>query len=159
MAPFVGEGTEVGHSSRLWHDSPLTRLGKRFPSRRPNAPEATPVSERLLSAAEHLDVPYYLLRWSDAWNRVSLRHLRQKWALDPSDPFLAGHHYWLTDKRVKVLGPAWTAVKRLLGHRGSLWAATMSEGLVTGRLVRRHLRRRAAHGVESVAGALGTAEL
>ncbi|RPH64683.1 MAG: glycosyltransferase [Burkholderiales bacterium] len=28
------------------------------------------------------DVPYFALRWSDAWDRSSFRHLRDKWQLD-----------------------------------------------------------------------------
>jgi GT2 family glycosyltransferase len=90
------------------------------------------------------DVPFYMVRWSDAWNRASLARLREKWALDPDDPFLAGHYYWLTDKRMKVLGFPWTAAKRLLGYRGSLWLARISERLISGHLVRRDVRRRAA---------------
>jgi GT2 family glycosyltransferase len=30
------------------------------------------------------DIPYYLLRWSDAWGRASLLHFEQKWNLDAS---------------------------------------------------------------------------
>ena len=89
------------------------------------------------------DVAYHLLRWSDTWNRASLARLQEKWGLDPADPFLAGHYYWLSDQRMKALGPAWKTAKRMLGHRGSLWLARKTERGIAGRLVRRLLHRRA----------------
>jgi len=55
------------------------------------------------------ELPYFMLRWSDAWNRASLRHFRQKWRLVEGDPnshyeFLAAGHLggttWpLSDRR------------------------------------------------------------
>jgi GT2 family glycosyltransferase len=102
------------------------------------------------------DVAYYMLRWSDAWNRASLARLQEKWGLDPADPFLAGHYYWLSEQRMKVLGPVWKTAKRVLGHRGSLWLAQRSERGVTGHLMRREARRRAAPQPAYAGGLPGT---
>ncbi|MEW6271868.1 MAG: glycosyltransferase [Thermodesulfobacteriota bacterium] len=33
------------------------------------------------------DMPYFMLRWSDAWERASLEHLRAKWDLTEDDYF------------------------------------------------------------------------
>jgi GT2 family glycosyltransferase len=34
------------------------------------------------------DVPFYMLRWSDEWERQSLRHFQQKWRLEQDDFFV-----------------------------------------------------------------------
>lgn len=73
------------------------------------------------------DARFYMLRWSERWNRASLAHFKRKWAIADDDPFLAGHHMWLTDKRMLVLGPAWRAAQRALGWRGSRAAAVAFE--------------------------------
>lgn len=33
------------------------------------------------------DIPYYMLRWSDAWEKASLQHLRDKWNLTEDEYF------------------------------------------------------------------------
>lgn len=43
------------------------------------------------------DLPYYLLRWSDAWGQASLRHFEQKWDLDASSEQLTNG--WLRPQR------------------------------------------------------------
>ncbi len=90
------------------------------------------------------DVGFYMLRWSEGWNRASLQRLREKWGLAEDDPFLAGHYAWLTHKRMLVLGPPWQLARRLLGWRRSLWAARMFERVVTRPLVLAAQHRRAA---------------
>lgn len=45
------------------------------------------------------DLPFFLLRWSDAWNRASIEHARTKWDLGADDEFLAEHYAWLTRYR------------------------------------------------------------
>jgi GT2 family glycosyltransferase len=45
------------------------------------------------------DLPYYLLRWSDNWNRASLEHFRNKWNLTEEDPFITGQYRWLRRHR------------------------------------------------------------
>jgi GT2 family glycosyltransferase len=92
-----------------------------------------------------VDAPYYLLRWSDRWNRASLEHLRAKWKLAPDDDFCAGQEMWLTDKRLKVFNPAWSLARRMLGWRGSIGAGRLLEQTVTRLLIPDEGERRAAH--------------
>lgn len=89
------------------------------------------------------DVGFYMLRWSDVWNRRTLAHLRAKWRLDPDDPFLAGHYMWLTNKRMLILGRAWALARQLAGWRRSLWLGRVFERAVTRPIVSRGEARRA----------------
>lgn len=45
------------------------------------------------------DYPYFLLRWSEAWNLASLRHFRKKWQLGDDDPQLTDQSAWLREHR------------------------------------------------------------
>ncbi|HZG40544.1 MAG TPA: glycosyltransferase [Nodosilinea sp.] len=70
------------------------------------------------------DLHLYMLRWSDAWERESLQHLRQKWNL-PEDVYFS--------QKIKALG--WRRRKMILSpllHRLTL-------GLVKNRLVEKVL--------------------
>ncbi|MDJ0691594.1 MAG: glycosyltransferase [Xenococcaceae cyanobacterium MO_188.B32] len=49
--------------------------------------------------ATSADWPYFLLRWSDAWNRGSLEHFRRKWNLTKNDPYIQGQSKWITNHR------------------------------------------------------------
>lgn len=64
------------------------------------------------------DVPFFLRRWSDSWNRSSLEHFDQKWALDEDERRLVQLE-WRTDYRHEVLQlPMSTKrLRRLLGWR------------------------------------------
>jgi GT2 family glycosyltransferase len=92
-----------------------------------------------------VDAAYYLLRWSDRWNRASLAHLRTKWKLADDDDFCTGQEMWLTDKRLKVLNPVWSLARQMLGWRGSIGAARLLERTVTRLLIPDEDERRAAH--------------
>jgi GT2 family glycosyltransferase len=91
------------------------------------------------------DAPYYLLRWSERWNRASLERLRAKWKLADDDDFCAGQEMWLTNKRLQVFNPAWSLTRRVLGWRRSLAAGRLFERAVTRRLIPGEDDRRAAH--------------
>lgn len=91
------------------------------------------------------DMRFYLLRWSDRWNRASLARFRAKWRLAPDDPFSAGHYMWITDKRMLVFGSAWSIARRALGWRRSLWAARAFEWAVTRFIIPAEEDRRRAH--------------
>ena len=65
------------------------------------------------------DFPYFMLRWSDAWNRASLRHFREKWRLDEEDP--NGHYQFVTSYRQRALSPLRNVIRRLLGWRRGTW--------------------------------------
>jgi len=61
------------------------------------------------------DLPYFALRWSDAWNRASLRRFREKWRLDEDDP--NGHYAFVTGYRQQVLFPRRRVLRTLFGWR------------------------------------------
>lgn len=48
---------------------------------------------------ESSDLPYFLVRWSDEWNQISLNHFCKKWNLSKDDPFITGHYKWLNRHR------------------------------------------------------------
>ena len=49
------------------------------------------------------DRPFFLLRWSAAWNRASLEHFRRKWNLTKNDPYLQGQSKWIGSHRRRVV--------------------------------------------------------
>lgn len=51
------------------------------------------------------DVPYYMLRWSDAWTLGSLNHLRQKWDLSEDGYFKAKYNKLGWRRRATILRP------------------------------------------------------
>ncbi|MEH1929765.1 MAG: glycosyltransferase [Nostoc sp.] len=57
------------------------------------------ISYVLPTSFEESDLPFFLLRWSDEWNRKSLKHFQEKWLLAEDDPFLNRHYQWLTYHR------------------------------------------------------------
>jgi hypothetical protein len=66
------------------------------------------------------DLPYFLLRWSDAWNRASLRRFREKWGVTEEDP--NGHYAFVTAYRQRLLDPVAAALRGALGWRRGTWA-------------------------------------
>jgi glycosyltransferase involved in cell wall biosynthesis len=69
------------------------------------------------------DLPFFLRRWSELWNRASLEYFDHKWALNEDDRRLVQLE-WLTDYRQAVLRlPVSTErLRRLLGWRLGGWA-------------------------------------
>ena len=57
-----------------------------------------------------------MLRWSDAWNRESLRRFREKWRLTEEDP--NGHYAFVTNYRGLAMLPLRRAIRKALGSRG-----------------------------------------
>lgn len=51
------------------------------------------------------DLPFFLRRWSDAWNRPSIEHFRSKWDLRADDPSLAADYRWLRKRWQHVFVP------------------------------------------------------
>ena len=87
-------------------------------------------------------LPFYLLRWSDAWNRISLRCFRERWSLPADDWWVSDHYRWLTGHR--ELATEWIAEKtrRILGwQRGNRAARRLVEALHR-RAIRQDLQRR-----------------
>jgi len=95
------------------------------------------------------DVPFFLLRWSNAWLRASIRHFAQKHDLPLGDPGLRNQYRWRSFHRRRVLPPAlWT----LLGARPLKYPAkavdrVLFDGLLEHMVVPRLERQRAAGGL------------
>ncbi|MEL6778941.1 MAG: glycosyltransferase [Cyanobacteria bacterium J06597_16] len=62
------------------------------------------------------DLPYFMLRWSDAWDLASLHHLREKWDLT-EDRYFKRRYRKLGDRRRELL--VLPLVQRLTFGRGS----------------------------------------
>jgi GT2 family glycosyltransferase len=65
------------------------------------------------------DLRYFMLRWSDAWNRASLRHFREKWQMTEQDP--NNHYAFVTEYRKLAFRPLRRIVHGLLGWRRGTW--------------------------------------
>lgn len=65
---------------------------------------------------ETSDLPYYQLRWSQAWNEATLAHFAHKWHIDINDQSLARMGLGLADHRRVALEP-YRRLLRLLGSR------------------------------------------
>ena len=63
------------------------------------------------------DLPYFLLRWSEQWNRASLRRFREKWNLPDNDPSLVAQFHAWSGWRRQVLLPAVSTLRRIFGWR------------------------------------------
>lgn len=51
------------------------------------------------SRIEESDLPYFLLRWGDAWNDSSIDHAAKKWGLDPKDNWMPHTKHWIRTRR------------------------------------------------------------
>ncbi len=69
---------------------------------------------------ESMDLPYFRLRWSDAWNTASLRHFAEKWSLAADDPSLVTIAQFLSNHRRLPLEPLRRAMK-VFGRRPARW--------------------------------------
>ena len=82
-------------------------------------PTATVTSE-CPASFEPEDLDYFQLRWSDAWNRATLDHLREKWNLPADDPGLRQLSDELAEHRRLTLEP-YRRVLRLFGRPAARW--------------------------------------
>ena len=84
------------------------------------------------------DIPYYLLRWSEAWNQATFRRVNEKWGLN--DDFAELQRTWLQPHRRLALMGLRRWARRLLGARAGDRLVDWLE-----RLIAEHgLRRRRA---------------
>ncbi|GAC1311986.1 MAG: hypothetical protein NVS2B3_16950 [Vulcanimicrobiaceae bacterium] len=51
------------------------------------------------------DLPFFFLRWSDAWNRPSIEHFRAKWDIAADDAALAEDYRWISNRWKHVFVP------------------------------------------------------
>lgn len=93
------------------------------------------------------DLPFYLTRWSEAWNWASLQHFRNKWKLGDDDPQLASQSVWLREHRRIVLtsfqrfltGVCGRQVAERLEHRCLAPIEVLANRLICAHIRREHL--------------------
>ncbi len=73
---------------------------------------------------EDVDLEYFQLRWSDAWNRSSIEHFRSKWNLADDDPALAAMAERLDVHRRLTLEP-YRRMLRLFGSGPARWVENL----------------------------------
>jgi glycosyltransferase involved in cell wall biosynthesis len=64
------------------------------------------------------DLPYFMLRWSEAWNSASHKHFENKWRLRKNDRIIRLEREWARDHRrtpLRILRGAARRLCRLLG--------------------------------------------
>jgi GT2 family glycosyltransferase len=66
------------------------------------------------------DLPYFRLRWSDAWNTASVERFREKWNLAADDPSMLSLAQWLPKHRGLALEPI-RKVLKTFGRRPARW--------------------------------------
>ncbi len=103
------------------------------------------------------DIPFYMLRWSDAWALASVKHLEVKWGLSGGDyrRRCLEHIAW---RRTRFTAKPWARrFSALLGGRGGL----ALEGILVGfdRWLNRQLSTRYAHRVQLPAETAAPTEL
>ncbi len=89
------------------------------------------------------DIPFYMLRWSDAWELKSLQRFREKWNLAEDDFFKARYARLGWRRQHSLVRPA---VRRLTLGRGSRRLeriANRADRILNRRLSDRHERARA----------------
>lgn len=64
------------------------------------------------------DVPFFLLRWSEAWNRASLDRFADKWHLDPADPSIERMMDFGRNHRLYAYRPLRPPLGRVVRARG-----------------------------------------
>ncbi|MES1021717.1 glycosyltransferase [Gloeocapsa sp. BRSZ] len=67
---------------------------------------------------EWTDIPFYMLRWSDAWELASLHHLRNKWNLTEDDYFKNKYKKLGGRRHMSIIQPL--SASLCLGQRGRI---------------------------------------
>jgi len=88
------------------------------------------------------DLPFYLLRWSDEWNRISLDSFRKQWDLPADDQWVCHHYRWLTGHRLAAREWVAQTPRKFLGWRRGTAVANLLIDTIARREMRRFLRRR-----------------
>ncbi|MGF1517971.1 MAG: glycosyltransferase family 2 protein [Nodosilinea sp.] len=89
------------------------------------------------------DLPYFMVRWSNAWDRASLDHLRQKWTL-AEDSYFRKRYAGIGNRRRELL--VQPLVQRLTLGRGNAWLEQVlnaAEQRLNDFFYQRHLKHKA----------------
>lgn len=89
------------------------------------------------------DLPYFMVRWCNAWDRASLDHLRLKWNLAEDSYFKKRYRIIGNRRRELLVQPL---VQRLTFGRGSAWLEQVLSGAEQGIndfFYQRHLKHQA----------------
>jgi GT2 family glycosyltransferase len=93
------------------------------------------------------DLPFFVLRWSREWTEQTLRHIVEKWQLDPNDPYVDHSLRWAEHHREIALREAMWPLGRIAGRMKYHGLRTLGDRLahwVESRTVAREIRRRHA---------------
>jgi GT2 family glycosyltransferase len=94
-----------------------------------------------------MDLPYFLLRWSNAWLRPSVRHFASKHRLTVCERDFGGHFQFRNQHRRRLIAGIRRTTQRFLGNRGLRIANAVDrivfDLLIEHTVVRRMQRRRA----------------
>ena len=87
------------------------------------------------------DMPYYMLRWSDAWERTTLQHLVEKWDLTEDDYFVRRYRQLGWRRRMAIIEPV--SRRLIFGHgvRTLQKVLLAVDRVVNPRITRSHARR------------------
>jgi GT2 family glycosyltransferase len=91
---------------------------------------------------EQMDVPYFLLRWSDAWLRPSMEHFAKKRSFRLSDEFINAHLRYRDAHRRRLLRNFRKTTQRLIGARGLAATDMVLDRLIFGGWIERTSVRR-----------------
>ena len=99
-----------------------------------------------------MDIPYFLLRWSDAWLYGSARHFAAKHGLRLDDADLEGHVWFRNGHRRRLVAGLRERIRTIFGKRGLKFADKLADRVVFGLLIEytvvARLQGRRAKGVE-----------
>ncbi len=91
------------------------------------------------------DLPCFFLRWSDAWMEPSIRRFAEKHRLSLSDEDFDAHRQFRDRHRMRLLGRARGAVRRLTGSRGLAAADRFVTNVLFDRIIERTIVRSLEH--------------
>jgi hypothetical protein len=90
---------------------------------------------------EPMDLPYFLLRWSNAWLRPSVRHFASKHRLSVREQDFHDHFWFRNQHRRRLIAGIRRSIQRFLGNRG-LRIASVVDRIVFDLLIEHTIVRR-----------------
>jgi GT2 family glycosyltransferase len=75
------------------------------------------------------DLPFFLVRWSEAWYQSSLHHFCEKWQLDPDDEVFRVHENYRLDHRARILTQSSRMNRIIEGSVGKILEKTLVKNL------------------------------